>query len=189
MKYVKKYEEMSHNLKSLESKIIGLDGEARNIDAEYEPLDNEYLKLRVLEDSRADAKKAELVKMRERRAKVKEEIEEAKKSKQIMIAIINEYRDKARHEINDQYSKIFLEKVKVFVKRLREAEDLERELFELRKEARLALTKQIDASESFCNIPAWPEVLLPSMKNGQVGEVKSFVNFMKGNSNLQIDLS
>jgi len=101
MKYVKKYEEMSHNLKSLESKIIGLEGEARNIDAEYEPLDNEYLKLRVLEDPRADAKKAELIKMRERRGRIREEIEEAKKSKQIMIIIINEYRDKARHEIND----------------------------------------------------------------------------------------
>ncbi len=187
MERVKRYERMKQEFTAIEGRIIGLEGKLRDLNAENEPLSDEVLKLEILEDPRAEKRKKELQEMRKRRPALKNEIEEAKKKKQIMVGILNEYRTAARDEINKHYMKLFEERIKVFAKKLKEAEELESELVEFRKEARLTLRKRTDASESQCKIPTWTEVLLPSMRNGQMGETRQFVKYIASNTSIKIE--
>jgi len=182
---VKEYRELKEKFDGLGPEINAIESEISQLNEELDPLESEYLKFLILEDPRAAGLKEEMEKIKEKKKKLKEAFETGRKKLRIMASLLNERRMKARKEINAKYLKIFESKVKKFVKTLRDAEAMEKELFDIREEGRKEMLS-IDASADFITIPAWPVVLMPGLKNSQVPAVKSFVRFIEGNSKIKL---
>ena len=185
MEKVKEYQELKEKLNGLGPEVAVIESEISQLNEQYEPLEEEWLKYQILDDPRAEGIKKEREKILKKKTALKEELETGKKKLRIMASLLNEKRMKARDEINVKYTKIFESKFREFVKLLKKAEAMEKELFELRKEGQRAMT-DIDASQSALTIPAWPEILVPGLKNSQVPAVKSFVKFIESNSKIKL---
>ena len=186
MNKVREYVEMKANLGLVEEKVKGLKEEQRKIDLEFEPRSDSVLRYEILGDSRLTKAKEDLGKLRERRAKIKGELEQAERKMKLTGEILGEKLAAAAAEINKKNSKEFWVAAQTFAEKLREARDCELELFDMRKKARKALV-EIDASEGLFPVPAWPEVLISNGTGKQDG-YGSFCEFMKNNSKGKIEL-
>jgi chromosome segregation ATPase len=177
-KLKKEREDLARDLQEIERKI---EAQAR----EYEPLETEWLKYQILEDPRAGKIKERLQKMKAEKASLREALDQGRKKLKIMAGILAERRTAAEAEIDAEYVKRFQGKAREFIKILSDAADLERELVEIRRAGRKAMTG-IDASEGRCSISAWPEVLL-TRNNPQRSAEKDFIAFIDSNSQIKLE--
>ncbi len=185
MEKVKEYMELKEKLNGLGPEVNAIESEISQLNEEYEPLEEQWLKYQILDDPRAEGIKKEREKILKKKTALKEEFETGKKKLKIMASLLNEKRMSARDEINAKYLKIFEGKFREFVKVLKKAEAMEKELFDMRKEGQKAMT-DIDASQGALTIPAWPVVLIPGLENSQVPAVKSFTKFITSNSKIKL---
>lgn len=184
MEKVKDFKKLREEFEGLGPKLNGIESQIQQLDDKYGPLEDEYLRYQILGDSRAAGLKKKLDKIKEQKADLKETLETGRKKLRIMSGVLAEKRQAAVNELNAKYVKKFETKVKQFVKKLEEAEAMEKELSDIREEGRKAMT-DIDASADAVKIPAWPVVLMPGVKNSQVPAVRDFIKFIEGNSKIK----
>jgi len=182
---IKDYKKMKEEFEGLGPKLNAVESKIHSLNDEFDPLEEEFLKYQILEDPRAEGLKKQMDEIGKEKKGLKEELETGRKKLKIMSGILAEKRLAARREINQSYQKTFESKARKFVKLLKEAEEQERELRELREQGRQEL-RDIDDSEDALKIPNWPVVLMPGLKNSQKSNVKSFIEFIEGNSKIKL---
>lgn len=185
MTKVKKYKELKEKNEDLKPRLDALEDEITRLEEEIEPLEDKVIQYKIRGDSREAAARKELEKKQAKIPEKKEQLRLGRKEFKLRAAEMAELQVGAREEINTNYQKIFEPKVKEFVKVLKQAEVMEKELLEIREKGRKAMTNEIDASADAMKIPAWPVILLPSERTGRVPVIRDFIKFIERNSKIK----
>ncbi len=158
---------------SLASKLSAFPREIETLGAEIAPLEEEVLKLEILGDSSAAAKRAEI---REKTAHIRQlesEREEAKRRLEVSGKVLVELREKAEKELYPGQAKMLKRAIEVFLAKIQEAFAAEIELSAAREEVKRVF-QEIDSG----NFPtvSWNPIFLRGPWDKQMkGAVESIL--------------
>ncbi|GEM_PF-3528915 len=116
-----KYLKLKGELESLNSRIIGVESEGRQLQAEAGPAEHEALKFEIAEHPQAKDRRAAVRKAVERMAEISVEVEAGRKRMKAMMELLPEFRVSARQEIQDACKRSFQKPLTAYAARLREA--------------------------------------------------------------------
>jgi len=143
---------------------------------QIEELEDEALRLEILRDPRVEEKKAKIQELRAEVERLQEEKYLGQKKLKVIDDLIKEAKEQAYSELRNKFRKMFEKKAIAFVRKAKEALELELELENLRQEA---IMEANTVGSTWVEIDPWEPVLMRERGSPAESRLEKFINRMR----------